>query len=85
MEQEFLTLNMLRSSKFNPKFPVYAYLFGNFDFNNIPLAPPGTKVVVHLKPEQRAYWDPNDKVGRYIGPSIDHYRCMNFYLPLTQT
>ena len=57
--------------------------FGDFDFNKTPLAPPvGTKVVVHSKPEQQASWDPNGKLGWYIGPSINKYRCMHFYLSL---
>jgi len=63
----------------------YAYLFGNFDFNKTPLAPPGTKNTIHSKPEQQVIWDPNGKVGWYIGPSTNHYRCMKCFLPLTQT
>jgi hypothetical protein len=34
----------------------YAYLNGKFNFNKTPLSPPGTKVVVHLKPDQQASW-----------------------------
>ena len=45
-----LTLNLLRASRVNPKISAYTYLFGNFDFNKTPLAPPGSKVLVHLKP-----------------------------------
>jgi hypothetical protein len=51
-----LTLNLLRSSRVNPKLSAYAYLHGNFDFNKTPLAPLGTKVLVHLKPDQRPSW-----------------------------
>ena len=54
--QAELTLNLLRSLRVNPKLSAYAYLNGNFDFNKTPLAPPGTKVVIHLKPDQRASW-----------------------------
>ena len=57
----------------NPKLSAYAYLFGNYDFNENPLAPPGTKVMVHMKPEQRTSWDPNAKLGWYVGPSLHHY------------
>jgi hypothetical protein len=55
--QAELTLNLLRSSRVNPNLSAYAYLHGNFDFNKTPLAPPGTKVIVHLKPDQRASWN----------------------------
>lgn len=84
LDQAFLTLNLLRASKVNPKLSAYAYLFGNFDFNKTPLAPPGTKAVIHSKPTQRASWDPNGKVGWYIGPSLTHYRCMKCFLPQTR-
>lgn len=48
------------------------------------MAPPGTKAVIHSKPTQRASWDPNGKVGWYIGPSLTHYRCMKCFLPKTR-
>ena len=54
LPQCILTLNLLRNSRINPRLSAYASLFGNFDFNKTPLAPPGTKVVIHSKPENRA-------------------------------
>jgi hypothetical protein len=85
LDQAFITLNLLRASRVNPKLSAYAYLFGNYDFNKNPLAPPGTKVMIHQKPEQRASWDPNSKLGWYIGPTMNHYRCLKCYLPQTKT
>jgi hypothetical protein len=41
MPQADITLNLLRSSRRQPKLSAYACLFGNFDFNKTPLAPPG--------------------------------------------
>jgi hypothetical protein len=76
-----LTLNLLRSSRFNPKFSAYAYKYGNFDFNKSPLAPSGTKVLVHLKPDQRPSWADHGDEGWYVGPSMEHYRCMKCYKP----
>ena len=84
LEQCFITLNLLRGSRLNPNLSAYAYMFGNFDFNRTPLAPPGTKSMIHSKPIQRATWDPNGKLGWYIGPSLQNYRCMRFYLPSTR-
>jgi hypothetical protein len=83
MFQVELTLNLLRSSRVNPKLSAHAYLHGNFDFNRTPLAPPGTKVVVHLKPDQRASWAYHGEEGWYVGPSMEHYRCVKCYLPST--
>jgi hypothetical protein len=77
-----LTLNLLRSSRVNPNLlSAHAYLHGNFDFNKTPLAPPGTKVVVHLKPEQHASWAFHGEEGWYVGPSMEHYRCVKCFLP----
>ena len=44
-----LTLNLLRLSQINPKLSAYANLHGAFDFNRTPLAPPGTKIIIHDK------------------------------------
>lgn len=49
-----ITLNLLCNSRVNNKLSAYAFLFGNFNFNATPLAPPGTKVVIHKKPSQCA-------------------------------
>ena len=77
LEQALLTLNLLRASRIQPHLSAYAHLYGQFDFNATPLAPPGTRVVVHNKPDNRASWDPNGKDGFYIGPSMHHYQRVN--------
>ena len=41
--QSNITLNLLRVSRSNPNLYAYCYVFVQFDFNTIPLAPPGTK------------------------------------------
>jgi hypothetical protein len=83
LHQSILTLNLLRNSRVNPKLSAYAYLFGNFDFNKTPLAPPGTKVVVHLKATNRASWEYHGEEGWYVGPSMEHYRCVKCFIPST--
>ena len=81
--QAELTLNLLRSARSNPNLSAYAFLFGQFDFNKTPLAPPGSKLQVHLKPSTRASWDPHSEHGWYIGPAMDHYRCFKCFIPST--
>jgi hypothetical protein len=81
--QAELTLNLLRSSRVNPRLSAHACLFGNFVFNKTPLAPLGTKVVVHLKPDQRASWAYHGEEGWYVGPSMEHHRCVKCHLPTT--
>ena len=68
----------------NPKLSAYAYVFGNFDFNRTPLAPPGTLMGVHVKPDKRASWDPHAKKCWYVGPALEHYRNYRFYNPTTK-
>ena len=74
---------MLRASRLNPKISAYTYICGNYDFNTTPIAPPGTKVVVHSKPYQRLTWYLNVESGRYLGPSMKHYWCVKCYFPQT--
>ena len=83
LPQAELTLNLLRPSRINPRLSSYHYLFGLFDFNKTPLAPAGTKVLVHEKSRQRASWANHGVEGWYIGPSMDHYRCVKCFLPST--
>ena len=85
LPQAFLTLNLLRPSRLNPKLSAEACLHGQFDFNATPLAPPGTKVAVHSKPGQLNTWDPNCKEGWYVGPALEHYRCVQCYMPATRS
>jgi hypothetical protein len=47
IKQAVMTLNMCRPSRINRKLSAYQQVWGNFDFNKTPLAPPGYKVVVH--------------------------------------
>jgi hypothetical protein len=58
----------------------YAQLNGNFDFNRTPVAPPGTRVISHEKPDQWASWDPNGVDGYYLGPALDQYRSYQVHI-----
>ena len=79
LPQATLTLNLLRSSRIHPSLSAHASLFGNFDYNRTPLAPPGTKIVAHTSSESRTPYGEHGKVGWYIGPSLEHYRCWKCY------
>ena len=81
LEQATLTLNLLRSSRLNPRLSAQAFLFGPFDFASTPLAPPGTRVVAHIKPSQRKSWAPRGEDAWYIGPALDHHRCIRCFFP----
>ena len=83
MPQADITPNLLRSSRRQPNLSAYACLNGNFDFHQSPLAPPGTRVVVHITPAQRPNMGPHGIDGWCIGPSIEHYHCHKCYIPST--
>ena len=83
IEQAELTLNLLRTSRVNPKLSAWAYVNGPFDFNATPVAPPGTKLIIHRKKEDRRSWEYHGKIGWYIGPAKNHYRCVKCYIPST--
>ena len=45
------TLNMLQGSRINPKLSAYQQIWGDFDYNTTPLAPPGFLEVIYDAPE----------------------------------
>ena len=57
LPQEQTTLNLLRPSRINPRISVEAILNGQFNYDRTPLAPPGTRVVVHEAPSVQKTWD----------------------------
>ncbi|OEU11422.1 hypothetical protein FRACYDRAFT_245985 [Fragilariopsis cylindrus CCMP1102] len=79
-----LTLNMLRPSRINPAKSAYNELWGNFDFNKTPLAPPGCLIVAHERPQDRKTWANHGVKGYFIGPAKHHYRNYRVYIPATR-
>jgi hypothetical protein len=73
--QCLITLNLLRRSRITPQLSSQSQINGAFHFNRTPLAPPGTKVIIHEKPSTRGTWAPHAVEGWYIGPAQRHYRC----------
>ena len=49
LDQAEITINLLRACRINLKILAYNAVFGAFNFNKTPLAPPGMKVIVHKK------------------------------------
>jgi hypothetical protein len=80
IEQAVITLNLMRGSRINPAHSAWSQLFGPYNFNKSPLAPPGIQVLVHEKPDTRKSWAPHASEGWYIGPALEHYRCYKVYM-----
>jgi hypothetical protein len=74
---------MRGSRRMNPKLSAYAQVHGAFAFNRTPLAPPGTKVLVHEKPDVHGTWSPYAVEGWYVGPATNHYRCYKVWIKET--
>jgi hypothetical protein len=80
LPQAVITLNMLRTSRINPKLSAATHIYGQYDFNRAPMAPPGTIIVAHETPNRRRTWAPHGQDGWYIGPALEHYRCYTVYV-----
>jgi hypothetical protein len=50
--QAEITINLMQASRANPTISAYEAVFGPFDHNWTPLAPPGCRVLIHKKPAQ---------------------------------
>ena len=76
-------LKLLRSSRIHPRLSSYAQLHGAYDYNAQPLAPPGTKIIIHEKSESRKFGC--REIDRwYIGGATEHYRYHAIYINKTQ-
>ena len=85
LPQATMTLNLLRTSRTNPELSSYAAIFSIHDFNRCPLVPPGIKLIVHENTDNRWYWYPHGTDGCYIGPSMEHYRRVQCFMPDTSS
>ena len=65
----------------NHHLSVEAYLNGDFGFNRIPLAPPGTQALIFEGPTKRRMFEQHGVEEWYLGPAPEHYRCYTVYVP----
>ena len=72
--------SILRPCRINPKLSAFESLEGAFHFTATPFAPPGTKVIVHHKPNRRSSWGFHAQPGWYIGPALNHHKCWKFIM-----
>jgi hypothetical protein len=77
------TLNLLRTYRLNARLSAKEHLNGTFNFNRTPLAPLGTKVILHETPQQRRTWAPHGVEGWYVGYAPEHYRCYTIHVTRT--
>ena len=70
--QANITLNLLRSARVQPQLSAYAMIHGNFDYNTTPLSPPGCKIAIHDRADERNSLAEHATRGYYIGPALQH-------------
>ena len=54
-------------------------------FAYTPLAPPGTRFIIHEKPTTRQTWALHGTDSWYLGPAFHHYQCYRVWVPCTHT
>ena len=77
LPQTILTLNL----NINPCLSAYAQVYGVFDYKRTPLAPPGTKVLAHIRHKDCGSWAPRALQIFYAGLAIEHYGCHQICIP----
>ena len=77
--QACLVLNLLQQSRINPKLSAYAQVHGAYYFNTTPVAPSGTRVVVHEIPAVGGSWKIRGIDGWYLGHTLHQYICFEVF------
>ena len=78
------TLNLLRQSNEKPTASVYAHMYGNLNYNRMPLAPIGCPCHVHVKLDNCNTWDFHTLKGYDLFTSGNHYRTHNMFMKDTK-
>jgi hypothetical protein len=62
----------------------YEAIWGPYDWNCFPLAPPGCKAIIYKSPNAQGLWGSRGTDAWYLGPSVNHYQCNNYFVPETR-
>ena len=71
LPQIYFSVNIVRKCRQNPLLSAGAAMEGEFHFNATPIAPPGSEMLMHEKPNQRKTFCFNSKRAWYIEPCSD--------------
>jgi hypothetical protein len=71
LPQSILTLNMLITSRKNPKIYAATHLDGQYEYIRTHMAPSCTILIAHETPNRRRTWAPHGQDGWYIGPDLE--------------
>ena len=62
----------------------YTSLEGEFTYNSTLLAPLGLQIIASVTPSEQPSWAPHRTKAWYIGPAMNHYRCITAIIPKTE-
>ena len=68
-----LSVNIFRKCRQNPLLSSWAAMEGEYHFDLTPIAPAGSKMLMHEKPGRRQTFGYNAKKAWYIPPCLRHY------------
>ena len=74
----------MQASRINPRILAYEAIWGLYDWNRFPLAPPGCKALIYKSPAAHGSWGSHGTDAWCLGPSVDHYRCNHYLVPETR-
>ena len=63
-----LSVNIVRPCRINPRLSAWAAMEGEYHFSATPIAPPGSKMLMHENPGRRQTFGYNAKKSWYTGP-----------------
>ena len=75
-EQCDITLNMMRPCTLNPLLSAFEAMEGMYSFDDTPMAPVGTEMLMHLKPVRRHSWGYHTLKTWYFAPALKHHRVV---------
>ena len=70
LPQAFITFNLIRTSSTCEKISVYAHLHGTYNFDTIPLSPPGVRVLLYKDPNHGVSYGVHGDEAYYLGPAL---------------
>ena len=83
LDQVDFSVNIVRPCRMNPLLSAWAAMEGEYHFDATPIAPPGSEMLMHEKPNRRRTFGYNAKKAFYTGPCFKHYRSFKGILPST--
>ncbi len=67
---------MLRPCRTNPLLSAWEVMEGIYDFDATPMVPPGTEILIHVKPSRWDTWGFRAIKAWYFSPALKHYHCI---------